>query len=60
MLWLFSPLVAFYCLLIDLLRQYVSPLFYHHPINLMLLEPRHCSVPQTEWKASARAAVRDR
>lgn len=57
-LWLSSPLVAAYCLVIDLLRKYVTPLFYHQPVDLMLLEPRHCPVPAGDPEQGAIEAVR--
>ena len=48
LLWLTFPLVALYCVLIDVLRKYLTPLFYKHPIDLVMLVPRQ--VPAT-WPA---------
>lgn len=50
MLWLFSPLVALFCLVVDLLRKYVTPLFYHRPIDLMLLQPRPMPAVEPQWQ----------
>ncbi|MHB0878741.1 MAG: hypothetical protein ACYC5O_22100, partial [Anaerolineae bacterium] len=51
--WLSSPPVALYCLLIDMLRKYVTPVFYHRPVDLMLLQPRRCPETQAQWQPLA-------
>jgi hypothetical protein len=59
MLWLFSPLVALFCLAVDLLRKYVTPLFYHRPIDLMLLQPRPVPVTaRAKWRDGAEPTAR--